>query len=226
MLIYILLILITLIFPIVWINYIFKKYDNVLVHMPFNGLEFGNKILKERGLHNVQIEGTSYGDHYDLNEKKVKVYDERLTKKSLTAISVISHEIGHAIQHNENYKPLEKRNKFIKFTNFISHISSGVILFILPLILSTGSFYFLKIVLIFILISLFFSIIIHLITLEVEIDASFNKAFPIIKEKVPLEYHNACHSVLRATTYTYIIGVIRNFLSLRLIWLFISRMKF
>ena len=46
-----------------------------------------------------------------LNEKKVRVLDERLNKKSITAISIVCHEIGHAIQHAENYKPLEQRNK-------------------------------------------------------------------------------------------------------------------
>ena len=84
--------------------------------MPFNGLEFGNLILKERGLQNVMIEQTKIGDHYDLNEKKVRVLDERLNKKSITAISIVCHEIGHAIQHAENYKPLEQRNKIVKNT--------------------------------------------------------------------------------------------------------------
>ena len=94
----------------------FKKNDVILENMPFNGLEFGNLILKERGLQNVLIEQTKIGDHYDLTEKKIKVLDERLEKKSITAISIVCHEIGHAIQHSENYKPLEQRNKIVKNT--------------------------------------------------------------------------------------------------------------
>ena len=35
-----------------WLNYVFKKNDVVLENMPFNGLEFGNMILKEKGLQN------------------------------------------------------------------------------------------------------------------------------------------------------------------------------
>jgi len=77
--------------------------------MPFNGLEFGKLILKEKGLSDVTIESTMEGDHYDPNEKKVRVKQDRLDNKSITAISVVCHEIGHAIQHNENYKPLERR---------------------------------------------------------------------------------------------------------------------
>ena len=39
------------------------------------------------------------------DKKKIKVSEERLSKKSLTAISIVCHEIGHAIQHHEKYKP-------------------------------------------------------------------------------------------------------------------------
>ncbi|GIR78976.1 MAG: hypothetical protein CM15mP81_04860 [Alphaproteobacteria bacterium] len=42
-------------------------------------------------------------------------------------------------------------------------------------------------------------------------DASFNRALPILKEKVPKEYHKACRSILLAAAFTYVIGTIRNF---------------
>ena len=81
MIFYLILFVLMTIFPMLWLNYVFKKNDAVLENMPFNGLEFGNLILKERGLQNVMIEQTKIGDHYDLNEKKVRVLDERLNKK-------------------------------------------------------------------------------------------------------------------------------------------------
>ena len=36
------------------------------------------------------IEQTKIGDHYDLNEKKVRVLDERLNKKSISNINSLS----------------------------------------------------------------------------------------------------------------------------------------
>ena len=114
MVIYLIFFFLISVLPMLWLNYVFKKNDVILENMPFNGLEFGNLILKERGLQNVLIEQTKIGDHYDLTEKKIKVLDERLEKKSITAISIVCHEIGHAIQHSENYKPLEQRNKIVK----------------------------------------------------------------------------------------------------------------
>ena len=56
-------------------------------------------------------------------------------------------------------------------------------------------------------------------------DASFNKALPILIEKDPPEYHEACRSILKAAAFTYIIGVIRNFISIRFIWLLLSRIR-
>ena len=225
MIIYLSLLIFLFFAPVIWLNYVFKKNDKILINMPFNGLEFGNNILNELGLNNVKIEQSLIGDHYDLLEKKVKVSESRLSKKSLTAISVVCHEIGHAIQHNENYKPLEQRTKIVKNTAWISQLGSGLLLMGFPTIFATGSFSLMKICLVFVLISLFIGIIVHLVTLEVEFDASFKRALPIIKEKVPKEYHDACHSVLKAAALTYVIGVIRNFVSLRFVWLLLSKIR-
>ena len=225
MIIYLTLLIVLFFAPVIWLNYVFRKNDKTLINMPFNGLEFGNGVLNELGLHNVKIEKSLIGDHYDLLEKKVKVSEARLSKKSLTAISVVCHEIGHAIQHNEKYKPLEKRTKIVKHTAWISQLGSGLLLMGFPTILATGSFSLIKICLILVLISLLIGIIVHLVTLEVELDASFKRALPIIRSKVPEEYHDACQSVLKAAALTYLIGVIRNFVSLRFVWLLLSRMR-
>ena len=193
--------------------------------MPFTGLEFGRLILSDYGLTEVRIEKSLTVDHYDLLEKKVKVTEDRLSKKSLTAISIVCHEIGHAIQHKEKYKALEQRTSLVKNTAWISQIGSSILLIGIPTILATGYYPLVKICLLLALLSLLIGIIVHLITLEVELDASFNKALPILIEKVPSEYHDSCRSILRAAAFTYVIGVVRNFVSLRFIWLMLSRVR-
>ena len=60
---------------------------------------------------------------------------------------------------------------------------------------------------------------------EVELDASFNKAFPIIKQKIPKEYHKSCHSILRAAAFTYVVGVLKNIISLRVVWSVLSKIR-
>ena len=225
MIIYLIIFTILLLAPVFWLNYILKKNDKILINMPFNGLEFGNDILKEMGLSNVKIEKSLIGDHYDLLERKVKVTEDRLSKKSLTAISIVCHEIGHAIQRHEKYELLEYRTRLVKNTLWISRLGSGLLLMGIPTIIATGSFPLIKICLILVLVSLLIGIFVHLLTLEVELDASFKKALPIIQKKVPSEYHEDCKSVLKAAALTYLIGVIRSFVSLRFIWLLLSRIR-
>ena len=225
MIIYLIFLFILFVAPIIWYNYIFKKNDKVLINMPFTGYEFGQELLLEHNLNDVQIEATKLGDHYDLINKKVMVLEDRLAKKSLTSITIICHEIAHAIQHKENYKPLKRRNVIIRNTSWITQLGSGILLIGFPIIFATGSYGFIKICLAIAAFSLLISALIHIITLDVEIDASFNKAYPIIKQKVPVEYHQACRSILLAAALTYVIGVFRSFFSLRFIWLLITRMR-
>ena len=225
MILYLIFLFILFVAPIIWYNYIFKKNDKVLINMPFTGFEFGRELLQEHNLNDVQIEGTKLGDHYDLINKKVMVLEDRLGKKSLTSITIICHEIAHAIQHKENYKPLERRNVIIRNTSWITQLGSGILLIGFPIIFATGSYGFIKICLAIAAFSLLISALIHIITLDVEIDASFNKAYPIIKQKVPAEYHEACRSILLAAALTYVIGVFRSFFSLRFIWLLITRIR-
>ena len=225
MIVYLIIFVILSTAPVIWLNYVFHKNDQILINMPFTGLEFGKLILKDYGLTEVKIEKSLSIDHYDLLEKKVKVTQERLSKKSLTAISIVCHEIGHAIQHKEKYKALEQRTSLVRNTAWISQIGSSILLIGIPTILATGYYPLIKVCLLLALLSLLIGIIVHLITLEVELDASFNKALPILIEKVPSEYHDSCKSILRAAAFTYVIGVVRNFVSLRFIWLMLSRVR-
>ena len=213
------------ILPVIWINYVFKKNDEILPNMPFNGIEFGNQLIKELELKDVCLEKTLIGDHYDLDQRKVKVGEDRLRKKSLTSISIICHEIGHAIQHAENYTPLITRTKLVKNTLWINKIAFAVIYVGLPIIFATGYLPLIKVCILLILLSLFVGVVIHLVTLEVELDASFNKAMPIIKKKIPAVYHDSCRSILRAAAFTYVVGVFKNLISLRMIWTVLSRIR-
>ena len=211
--------------PVVWLNYVFKKNDEILPNMPFNGIEFGNQLIKELELKDVSLEKTLIGDHYDLDQRKVKVGEDRLKKKSLTSISIICHEIGHAIQHAENYTPLITRTKLVKNTLWINKIAFAIIYVGLPIIFATGYLPFIKVCILLILLSLFIGVVIHLVTLEVELDASFNKAMPIIQKKIPEVYHDSCRSILRAAAFTYVVGVFKNLISLRVIWTVLSRIR-
>ena len=118
---------------------------------------------------------------------------------------------------------LKQRTDIIKKTSWLSRISNTVMLFAVPAILATGAYSFLKICVIIISISTLIGLFTHLITLEVEIDASFNRAMPILQEKIPHMYHDACKSVLKAAAFTYVASVFANVFSFRYLWLLLTR---
>ena len=211
--------------PKLWLSYSMNRYDKDLPGMPFNAKEFGIVLLKENNLTEISIEETNIVDHYDLQNKTVRVQKGRLEKKSITALSIICHEISHAIQHKQKYGPLIRRTNIVEKTQWLSKIGGLILYSGLPLVLATGSYGFIKICLFLVLSSVLLGVFIHLITLDVEIDASFNRAMPILMQKIPEEYHGQCRSILRAAAFTYVIGALTSFLSLRYLWLVLSRIR-
>ena len=208
--------------PTLWVNYTLGKHDDELPNMPFTGSEFGNQVLKEKEITNVSILGDDkIGDHYDVIKKKVGVKSERLNRKSLTSITVVCHEIGHAIQDAEDYKPLRRRHSIIQKTRWISKIGNLLMYIGIPAIVATQSFPLIRLCIIIILIATLIEMLTHIVTLNVELDASFNRAMPIIEKKIPQEYHQSCKSILRVCAFTYVVAAMTSFLNLRnlLLWI-------
>lgn len=210
--------------PMFWLRYVFYKHDKIMRDMPFDGREFGEIILKEAGIKDVEIVITPVFDHYDVKHKKVNVLESRLSRRSLTSLTIVCHEIGHAIQHHESYKPLEYRTKMIEVVSWCGKIIGGVSLIAMPFFLSTSGVSFFKLGATLLAAMIGIGLIIHIMTIGVELDASFNRAMPIIKQKIPSDYHDACRSILLAAALTYVAGVAANLLSMRFFWIFLSRL--
>ena len=204
--------------PSLWVNYILKKYNKILPDMPFTGKELGNKILEEQKLNNVSINPIKQLDHYNPIDKKIHISDDKLNKKSITSIAVVAHEIGHAIQDKENYKPLKLRQSLIERTMIFQRIGSFLLIIGLPSIFAfTKSPFITFIAALVIMGCLTTNVLIHLITLPVEFDASFKRALPILTKYVPRENMYQCKSVLRAAALTYLAQSIISIFRLKVI---------
>ena len=208
----------TLFLPSIWVNYVLRKNNEILPDMPFTGNQLGQKILKENNLENVLIEPIKQVDHYNPLKKKVHISEDKLHKKSITSIAVVAHEIGHAIQDKENYKPLLLRQKLIEKTMIFQRIGSFLLIIGLPSIFAiTKSPFITFIAAIIIMGCLSTNVLIHLITLPVEFDASFKRALPILQKYVPKENMRQCRSVLRAAAFTYLAQSIVSIFRLKVI---------
>ena len=186
--------------------------------MPFTGKQLGQKILEEKKLENVLIEPIKQMDHYNPIEKKVHIGEDKINKKSITSIAVVAHEIGHAIQDKEGYKPLLLRQKLIEKTIILQRLGSFLLIIGLPSIFAfTKSPSITLVAAILIMGCLSTNVLIHLITLPVEFDASFKRALPILQKYVPNENMKQCRSVLRAAAFTYLAQSIVSIFRLKII---------
>ncbi len=186
--------------------------------MPFNGKEFADKILNEQGLKDVRIEPqkATMQNFYNPGNKSIGIESDLLNKKSLTALSIIAHEVGHAIQHKENYKALIQRHDLLEKTVAFRTIGSTIVMIgVGPIFAFTKSFPLTLIATVIALLFFCIEIFINLFTLKCEYDASFNRAMPILKENVPEEYIDQCKRVLNAAALTYVANSIIRVLSFR-----------
>ena len=208
--------------PDLWIKYNFKKNNKIFQDMPFSGKELGEKILEENNIREIPINSIKdlpIGScHYDPKKKEINISESIYNRKSITSLAVIVHEIGHAIQDKENSKLLNLRISLIKKTNVLQKIGSIVLIIGIPSIFALTKSPFIVLLMTLIIIASFSTnVLIHLITLPTEIDASFKKALPILNRYVPKENLKQCRSVLTAAALTYLAASIRSIINLRFI---------
>ncbi len=210
--------LLILFLPNLWVNYILKKYNKIIPDMPFTGKELGIKILEEQKLKNITINPIKQIDHYNPIEKKINISEDKINNKSITSIAIVVHEIGHAIQDRDNYKPLKVRQTLIEKTFLFQRLGSFLLIIGLPSIFAiTKSPIVTLLAGLIIMGCLSTNVLIHLITLPVEFDASFKRALPILKKYVPSENMKQCRSVLNAAAFTYLAQSIVSIFRLKII---------
>ena len=114
-----------------YINSTYNKYSKELSKSGKTAAEAARIILDNNGLSNVKVKEVSgfLTDHYDPRKKEVRLSSSNYNSQSISAVSVASHECGHAIQDKENYYFLRLRASLIPLVNFSSYAGYFAILF-------------------------------------------------------------------------------------------------
>jgi Zn-dependent membrane protease YugP len=213
----VMLIVIAIIFgPSLWVKFVMNRYSSQLPEISGTGGELAKHLIKRFTLSGVEVEITELGDHYDPIEKKVRLVREHYESKSLTAIAIAAHEVGHAIQDQQGDKRLTTRTKMIPIANMVARWSVTIIS-ISPImgIITRHPMPFS--VLLFLGLSGFVArMMIHAVTLPIEFDASFSKALPILKEGNYISQSNekAVSRILNAAALTYVSAALADILNL------------
>ena len=211
------LIVLALIFgPSLWVKMIMSKYSSEMPEMPGTGGELAKHLIERFSLDDVKVEVTELGDHYDPIEKKVRLLREHYESKSLTAIAIAAHEVGHAIQDQQGDKRLATRTKMVPIINKIARWSVAIIS-LSPVIGIITRHPMPFSLLLFLGLSGFIArMMIHAVTLPIEFDASFSKALPILRagNYVSKSNEKAVSRILRAAALTYVSAALADILNL------------
>lgn len=183
----------------------YSKYKSVGTRNGYTGQQVARMMLDEAGLFDIQIQiiNQELGDHYSPSERILRLSPDVYNGSSVAAAGIAAHEVGHAIQHKESYKPIVVRNAILPIVNIGSSFSW--IVFFLGLVLGISKLTTIGIIL--------FSwvVVFQLITLPVEFNAS-SRALSILKSRNILYEDEAkgAKKVLKAAAMTYVAAVLHS----------------
>ncbi len=210
----IILVVVILYGPHLWARYVLNRYNRE-EYFSGNGFELARLALSRMDLASVGVEETPRGDHYDPEKKTVRLTTATCGRKTLTAVVVAAHEVGHALQDRENYPPLAARTRLVGVASRLERIGAGIMMVVPVLALvtrvpATGALMFLGG-----LATLCIPIVVHLLTLPTEFNASFKRALPILVEGeyIPPEDIPAARRILLACALTYVANALLGLLN-------------
>lgn len=188
----------------------FSKYSQKEAASGVTGAEASRRLLDQAGLTDVAIEEVpgELTDHYDPRARVLRLSQGVARSRSLAALGVAAHETGHAIQHANNYAPMQIRSAVVPAAQFGS--SLGPLIFFLGLIMT--SFRPLMTVGIVLFTA---AVIFQIVTLPVEFDAS-SRAMKLLQTNGLVAQGEAqgARKVLSAAALTYLAAALMSILTL------------
>ncbi|MCL4766746.1 MAG: zinc metallopeptidase [Hyphomicrobiaceae bacterium] len=192
--------------PQVWVQRVIERHSADRPDFPGTGGEFARHLLDGLGLEGVAVEETKLGDHYDPEARTVRLLPAHMGGRSLAAVVIAAHEVGHAMQDAAGYPPLKARTRLAKQAQRIESFGAVVMLAAPVLMILSKSPHILLLQGFAGILILSMTILIHASTLPMEYDASFRRALPVLKAGgyIPAKDMRAARQILRAAAFTYV----------------------
>jgi len=195
--------------PGLWVKRVMKRYSRPADRYPMTGARLARDLLDGAGLERVRTEKTEQGDHYDPIKKVVRLSPDNHDGRSLTAITVAAHEVGHALQDAGGFGPLRWRTRLVRWISPIERAGAGLMMASPVMVAVTRAP----------------GILVHATTLPTEFDASFRRALPLLAERRVLRDGDERHArkILRAAAMTYVSASLMSLLNVARWWAILRR---
>ena len=208
---------VTIYLPQLWVKTVMRRHSVERVDLSGTGGELAKHLLQRFELDGVSLEKTDPGrDHYDPQSRTVRLSPANFDGKSLTAVAVATHEVGHAIQFHRAERVSQLRARYLPLAMLLKRIGLFVMMAmpVLAIVLRAP-----PLILTIVAVSVIFQVLgalAYLIILPEEWDASFHKALPILIEGNYIDDNDleAVTSVLRAAALTYFAAALAEILNI------------
>jgi Zn-dependent membrane protease YugP len=195
--------------PVLYVRAVMAAHGRERADIPGTGGELARHLLDEAGLHDVAVERTDEGDHYDPAARAVRLSPEHLGGRSVTALAVAAHEVAHAVQHRDGMALFRLRGVLAAWLVHSDRIARIVLLAtpVVALALRSPGLMAGQLALGIGVMAL--GVVVHAVTLPVELDASFRRALPVLgRGYLAGEDLGRARRVLRAAALTYLAGAL------------------
>jgi hypothetical protein len=193
--------------PSWWVRSTMRRHAGDRPDLPGTGGELARHLLDQAGLADVPVEETAPGtDHYDPISRRVRLSPDNLTGRSVTAVAVAAHEVGHAVHHRDGDPMLVTRTRMAGALSGVNRVAL-VILMSIPIVGLIVKSPLIAGLQVLAIVGLMGSrVITHALTLPMEVDASFRRALPVLEQGGYLRGEDlaAARQVLRAAAGTYV----------------------
>jgi len=211
--------------PSMWVASVMARYSEPNDRYPKTGGEVARELLDALSLRHVRTETTDSGDHYDPVEKVVRLSRANFEGRSLTAVTVAAHEVGHAMQDAVGFGPLHWRTRLVRWVNPIERVGAGMLMFAPFSVALTRA----PLVGLFTLVGGFLTlgsgVVVHALTLPTELDASFGRALPLLERRNLLHSEDLprARKLLKAAALTYVAVALQSLLNIARWWTILRR---
>jgi Zn-dependent membrane protease YugP len=119
-----------------WVRSAYRKGLQVANAARISGVEATKLLMRRAGLNlRIDIVGGELTDAYDPRDDSLHLSQGVANNGSVGALAIVAHELGHAMQDDEDYAPMKVRSALIAPVNIGSQL--GILLFFVGFAMSS-----------------------------------------------------------------------------------------
>lgn len=113
-----------------YVNSAYRRWSQVANRNGLSGAEAAARLIRNANLYDVNIEPVAGNltDHYDPRSKVLRLSQGVYEGRSVAAVAIAAHELGHAMQDQQGYFPLRLRAAMVPMVSIGSMLGWILIL--------------------------------------------------------------------------------------------------